>query len=61
MIEFLQGILAFLIAASFFALVLAPFALSGRHAAEEQAEEDRHQYFQQRDLARRRQTWRARG
>jgi len=60
MSEFLQGLLVCLITGAFFALILAPFALSGRHSAEERAEEDSRQYFQQDDLARRRQSVRAR-
>lgn len=63
MIEFLQGLLACVIAAMFTmtAIMCILCGLSGRHAASERAAEDRREYFQQGDLARRRQTWRARG
>lgn len=61
MTMFLQGIFAILIIGTFLLLLAAMAKNSGRHSAEERAEEDRREYFQQGDLARRRQTWRARG
>jgi gas vesicle protein len=43
--EFLQGFLTCIIAGSFFALLMAPFINSGRHAAQERIDEDRRRYF----------------